>query len=283
MSVSGRLPSAAVAAQVRGTAFRQAGRLTEARDELRAALALAEQDRAHDSLQLVALLNEIGIVGKYRGDFADAAAAYDRALRILDDSGTEMTDMQASLLHNIAGLAHARGDAVGAISAAREGIAVRLASACTDPLDLAKDRAALAAILIDLHQTDEARDLLEEVLVVLEGAYGPESHEVAVALHNFGSLEYRCGDCEAAASMLDRSIRVKRTTLGTNHPDLAIGLHNLACAQAEVGLINQAIDSLEEAIALLAESVAANHPTLRSARQRLARLHQVAGSPTEMH
>ncbi|WP_165952345.1 tetratricopeptide repeat protein [Kribbella albertanoniae] len=258
--------------------MREKGQFAEARHEFHRALALAEQGPTVDPLQLVPLLNDIGVIGKYRGDFDEAESAYRRALRIVNEREDGQVELRASLLHNIAGLAHARGDAVAAESVAREGIALRERSAATNPLDLAADRAALAAILVDLHQTDEAHELLADVIAVFERRYGPEHYEVAVALHNLGSLEHRAGDFQSAAANLDRSAEIKRLALRPDHPDLAITLHNLACAQTELGLVSQAITSLREAITLLTDVVATDHPTLKSCHKRLMFL---ADSPLE--
>nr|WP_026163798.1 tetratricopeptide repeat protein [Kribbella catacumbae] len=195
-----QLPAAVATARLRGSQLREKGLLSEARREFHRALALAEHVPTVGPLELVPLLNDIGVIGKYRGDFDEAASAYRRALRIVNECGSDQLDLRASLLHNIAGLAHARGEVAAAESAAREGIALRLTSAATDPLDLAADRAALAAILVDLGEKAEARELLIDVLAVFEDSFGPEHYEVAVTLHNLGSLEHRSGNFEAAAA-----------------------------------------------------------------------------------
>ncbi|WP_020392969.1 tetratricopeptide repeat protein [Kribbella catacumbae] len=223
-------------------------------------------------MQSLPLLNDIGVAGKYRGDFDEAASADRRAFGIVNECGSDQLELRASLLHNIAGLAHARGEGMAAESTAREGIALRLASAATTPLDLATDRAALAAILVDLGQSVEARELLTDVLAVFEQTYGPEHYEVAVTLHNLGSLEHRSGDFEAATEALTRAVQIKRLALDRDHPDLAISLHNLACAQSALGLADQATESFREAITLLTGAVASDHPTLASCRDRLSRM-----------
>lgn len=281
MSDQTQLPPDVEAARLRGSHLRGKGLLSEARREFHHALALAEQEPAVDPLNLVPLLNDIGVIGKYRGDFDEAGSAYRRALGIVNERGSDQVALRASLLHNIAGLAHARGEAVAAESVAREGIALRTSSAATNPLELAADRAALAAILVDLRQPDEARDLLTEVIAVFEQSYGPEHYEVAVALHNLGSLEHRSGDYEAAAATLDRAAKIKRLALGSDHPDLAVTLHNLACAQTELGQVRDATESLREAITLLTDVVASDHPTLNSCRARLIRL--AAHRPPSSH
>lgn len=246
--------------------------LSEARREFHRALALAEEDRSLDPLSLVPLLNDIGVTGKYRGDFDEAASAYDRALKVVDTGEVGTAVLRAMLLHNIAGLAHARGEPAAAESAAREGIALRLAAATVEPLDLAADQAALAAILVDLGQVLEAQELLTRVLRVFESTYGPEHYEVGVTLHNLGSLQHRCGNFKSAATTLTRAVKIKRAVLAPSHPDLAISLHNLACAQAKLGHNHRAAESLREVLTLLSGSVADGHPTLLSARNRLSSL-----------
>lgn len=214
-------------------------------------------------------LNALGIAGKQRGDFDAAAAAYRQALTIIDrmtgDPGAD--DVRATLLHNRAGLAHAAGDPAAAEPLARAGLALRLATS-GDPLAVATDRAALAAILVDLGRFAEARELLAAVIGEFERRQ--ETYELAVALHNLGSLEHKVGQQAAALGHLQRSLDLKHRQLGHDHVDLAITWHNLGCVQAASGRAVEAAASFEQALRLLAPAVAPDHPTLLACRRRLA-------------
>jgi tetratricopeptide (TPR) repeat protein len=254
--------------------LREAGDYPAAAAALRQTIADGEAAYGPDAVQLVGALNELGMVGKYAGHFAEAERAYQRALRICVNRGPAGAGDMASVLHNLAGLAHARGDARSAETLARRGIAVRAALPGVDPLALAADRAALAAILIDLGRYDEARGLLSNAVGIYRERGRP--HDLAVALHNLGSAQFRqahsgpdqSGPAQSrpavreAAGTLRQAYRLKRAVLGRRHPDLAITLHNLARCQQELGRTARARRNWRRAVRLLRGVVAPDHPTL---------------------
>ncbi|PZF82335.1 tetratricopeptide repeat protein [Jiangella anatolica] len=268
--------AAAEEAAACATALLDAGRLGAAREQFQVALELAESVVGPDAVELVPLLNGIGVVGKYHGDFDEAEAAYCRALAILDSADTSLDLLRAGLLHNIAGLAHACGDATAAEPIARDGIALRRRLAGDRSPELAADLAAFAAILVDLDRLTEAHTILTEVLERYEEVH--DHLEVAVTLHNLGSLEHRSGAFAAAVVTLTRAVGLKERALGPDHPDVAISHHNLAAAQLELGHVAAARRSLQTAIGILSGKVAEDHPTLASCR---ARLNRLAAPPDE--
>ena len=253
-------------------ARREAGDYLAADAAARDGIAAVESTLGPTAVELAVLLNELGMIGKYRGSFAEADQLYRRALAIHESLGDMACDNVAAILHNRAGLAHARGDAEAAEPLARHGIAVRRALADPEPLALAADRVALAAILIDLARLDEAYELLRETRDDYEAVCGPAHYEIAITLHNLGSLEYRRGDFAAAAATLQEAAAIKRASLGSRNPDLAITLHNQARCAEELGDAHAAIDYLREAIDLLDGIVADTQPTLVACRARLSLL-----------
>jgi tetratricopeptide (TPR) repeat protein len=248
---------------------RTAGDYPAAAGCLRRAVAEVENALGPDAVELVVTLNELGIVSKYSGNFDDAERAYRRALLIREHHGLADNADVAAILHNLGGLAHARGDAETAEPLARHGIAVRLSTGDADPLAMAADRAALAAILIDLDRLDEAHDLLTGVLAVYERELGPDHYETAVTLHNLGSLQFREAAFADATATLQRAYELKMTTLGHQHPDLAITMYNLACCQQQLGQRRAARRLLTRAIEILTPAVAPTNPTLSACRQKL--------------
>ena len=250
-------------------ALRAAGDYPVAAARLRAAIAQAETELGAAAPELVPALNELGMLGKYSGDHDEAAEAYDRALRICVEHGKATGADAAAILHNLGGLAHARGDAPAAEALARRGISVRSTLRGADHLVRANDDAALAAILIDLGRFGEARAILTRVLAAYAQDRPRHQGEIAAALHNLGSVDFREGRFAEAAGNLRRAAAVKRTVLGRRHPDLAITLYNLACAQRQLGRAAAARGNLRRAIRILAPAVTPDHPTLAACRHKL--------------
>src|SRR5439155_25419661 len=103
-----------------------------------------------------AALNALGMLYKYAGRFDEAAALYDRALGLAERiHGSEHVSL-ASLLHNVGGLEHARGEYAKGEAPARRSVELRERALGADHPAVAADVAALAAIVDGLGRHDEA-------------------------------------------------------------------------------------------------------------------------------
>jgi tetratricopeptide (TPR) repeat protein len=251
-------------------AAREAGNFRLAADLARTLVEDIERAQGADAIELAVVLNELGMIGKGLGTFDDAESAYVRALDIHERRGATASADVAALLHNLAGLAHAKGDPAAAEPLARRGIAIRRTSAKPDTRALAEDWAALAAILVDLGRLREADVMLHDVLRMYERAYGAVHYEIAVTLHNIGSLQFRQGRWLPAAETLRRALDMKARVLGDDHVDLGVTLHNLACCYLRLGRPDTATVQLRRAITVLESTVDPSHPMLTSCRGRLA-------------
>ena len=282
-SVMPPLDYAGLAARVR--ACREAGDYLRADTMARNGIAAAERVLGPDSRELAVLLNERGILGKHLGRFADSERHYRRALAIYARHGEVASASVAAIWHNLGGLAHERGGHQTAYEYARRGLEIREALAEPDPLALAQDRAAFAAVLVDLHRYDEAETLLAGALATYQSWYGLWHYEVGVTLHNLGCLRYRQGQADAAAETLRRAYEVKRAILGARHPDLAITLYAQTRCTRALGGHQRAVALLRKACDLLAGVVPPDQPTLAACRRQLAALppgsrpHTPATSP----
>src|SRR5690348_16119003 len=97
-----------------GTAQRARGRYGAAERSFEHALASATSGFGGITVEVAELLNDLGMTYKFDGRFELAEAAYARASTLLSTlPGVDPQDA-AALLHNLAGLAHARGDLITA-------------------------------------------------------------------------------------------------------------------------------------------------------------------------
>jgi len=194
-----------------GNLHRIQGRYTEAERLLREALAIAEDRLGDDDLQVAGVLNALAITFKYSGRFDDAAELYRRAPAIIESPlGDEHPDV-ASVLHNLGGLPHAG----------------------PEHIDVAADRAAVAAILDGLGRHEEAQALLLDALAVFERELGRDHYEVAVTLNNLAAIDHRTGNPARADALYRRALKIKQQLLGDDHPDVAVTLNNHAALLIE--------------------------------------------------
>lgn len=90
-----------------------------------------------------------------------------------------------------------------------------------DDLELAADRAALAAILDARGRHREAREILRDVLSTLESVLGPDHYEVGLTLSELGELQMSAGHFSDADTALTRATAILERVLGTSHPATA--------------------------------------------------------------
>jgi tetratricopeptide (TPR) repeat protein len=244
---------------------RLAGRYVDARQKYAEVLDLAESTLPSDAPALVRVLNGIGVLGKYAGDFDGAAAAYRRAVQI--EAGREHPDpdVLANLLHNVGGLEHARGEHRSAEHAARQGLEQRLVVHAADDPVVASDEAALAAILVDLDRPAEALVLAEHAVAVYRSADAWSSreqceHDRVAALAVLATAHHRLGDAEAAAATYRETLAAKELLLGATHPELVPTLNNLGVLLADLGDLDGAATAYARAMDLLADAGLTDHP-----------------------
>jgi len=130
-----------------GERDRLAGRYREAERRMKRALAYLRREGRRDSALAMGLWNLVGIIGKSEGRFHRGAYAYRQALRLARHHLRANDANFASLYHNMAGLEHARERYDVAEPLARHGLTIRRRALRDDHPDVARDLAALAAIL----------------------------------------------------------------------------------------------------------------------------------------
>ena len=250
-----------------------AGEYRAARPLVRRALRVTLTHRLRDSQ--AAAWNLLGMVCKHTARWAAGARCYRRAIALLrgrPGSGLAL----ASLLHNVAGLDHARGRFARAIAPARRGLALRQRLLGPGHPDVAADAAALAAILDGAGKTREAERLYRRALRVYERTLGPAHFEVGFNLGNLAALCQGAGRLAEAERLYARAIRIKRATLGRRHPDFAITLSNLAALRERQRRYPTAADLYAEAATLLAETVGRAHPDTKACAAHRDRLRRLA-------
>ena len=252
-------------------AYRGKGSYPEAEQSYRAALALAEASFGERLSRLPKSQTSWARAPQVQRRFRRGRAPLPpRAGDLGERLGSDVPEV-ATIYHNMGGVEHARGDFAQAEPLARRSVAIR-EQVEGDDLDLAADRAALAAILDGCGKTAEAGTLLRAALAVFTRRLGSEHHEVAVTLNNLAAIAHRGGEAQEAESLYRRALAIKERAIGPQQPELAPTLNNLALLCAEDGRCDEAGLLYQRAIALLEGAVAPDHPTLVACRDNHAAL-----------
>ncbi len=258
-----------------GDVVRIRGRYDEAEPYLREAIAMGEPSLGGEDADVLTALNSLAVLYKYNGRFDEAAALYQRALGAAEKAGAEDESL-ATLLHNIGGLEHARGNYAAGEPPARRSVELRERALGPDHPHVAADLAALAAIVDGQGRHDEAETMYERALSIFERTYGPDHYEIAVNLNNLAGVRHAQGRKADAEALYRRALAIKETLLGSDHPDVALSLNNLALLlegdrAAEAGPLYQ------RALEIFASRLDARHPKVVACAKNYAGLLRDTG------
>lgn len=209
-------------------------------------------------------LNRLGIACKFAGRFDEAAAAYAGVLPVAERHAGTDPHLLSTLLHNLAGLAHSRGDDAGAEPLARRGLALREAACAPEDPALGADAAALGAILEGLERWAEAEALYRRALAIWECK--ADTYEVAMTLNGLAAVLRFSGRPDDAEPLFRRALALLESDRGPGHPDTATVRNNLAMLLNATGRTADALPLLETAVADLEAIVGPTHPATRDVR-----------------
>jgi tetratricopeptide (TPR) repeat protein len=250
---------------------RLAGDFAAAAARLRAVADRASAALGEASLPVVSAANALGVVCKHASDFDAAEVAYRRAVTAARGLADPDPLVEAGLLHNLGGLAHARGDAAGGIPPAERGAALRAEALGPDHPDVARDLNALGALYHLAGRLGDAARAYRRALAVFEDRYGPGHFEVAMTCANLAVLHGDQGDFAQAEALHRRSLRIFVATLGPQDAEVGLTLLNLATAVAGQGRKAEAATLATRAMAILAARLPPGHPHLLAAAEALER------------
>jgi Flp pilus assembly protein TadD len=208
------------------------GHYERAEDLARAALKIVEEESGPHVILLIGLLNTLGMSCKYQRKFADGCRAYLRALA-LAGAGRE-SSVIASLYHNLGGLEHARGRYRRAEPLARRAVALRERALGTHHPDVARDVAALAAIVDGRGRHAEAETLHRRALAVFQTRLGARHRETAAALGNLAACLHAQGRAREAETVATQASAMSGRLLGVAHPDAQLAAANLAAIRRQM-------------------------------------------------
>jgi tetratricopeptide (TPR) repeat protein len=227
--------------RLRGLQLTAGGKYAAAGMAFRTALRLAESARPPDPIFLASLLNDFGVLCKYRGRLAEARQMYLRAIRIAGrvDEDWNREEFFATIYHNLAGIAHAKGRYAEGVKYARHGMRIRKKVRPRDAVALATDEAACAAILAEMGRYSEAVPMLLGALRVMRRRLGVRHFEVGAVLANLGATYWKMGKVDAAVRAMSQGAAILERALGKNHPRVSNAMGNLRLVrrrQASLGV-----------------------------------------------
>jgi tetratricopeptide (TPR) repeat protein len=240
---------------------RALGAYTAADRGFQAALREATRALGRGDLFVAGVLNNLGVLRKAQGRYAEAAAYYKRALPILKRAGDGMA--LATLYHNLGGIEHARGRYAAGEPWARQSVEARTAELGPDHVAVAADVAALAAIIEGRGRLEEAAVLYERALDVFRRKLGPVNTEVALNLSGLASLRQQQGRTAEAERLFSEALPMMEKLFGRDHAEVGLTVHNLAFLERAQGRLPRAIALYGRALRIFQRALGARHPHTR--------------------
>ena len=163
---------------------------------LQEALAIMMVDLGH-CMQVLDLLNTIGVVHKMRGEYDESLTLYGRAAIVLGTVAPDDTEIEAQLFFAVGDVEETRGNMNRAHSAYEKVIEVLEQTHASDDPFIAKANLCMGRVLAATNRLEEAREKLEEAVRISSHHYDERSlaeskAELGVVLRKLGSVDQSC-------------------------------------------------------------------------------------------
>jgi tetratricopeptide (TPR) repeat protein len=214
-----RTAARARALQGAGTLARDQGEAVRARLHYEESLAIWRELGSSDGV--AELLNLLGLLDMEVNDLDGAQLRFTEALNLLPE---DEHALRARVLHNLALLAAARGDAAEERRRNEEALSHRRAAG--DARGVAETLGNLGGAAYDAGDFDAARRLYSESLALRRELR--DRHGIALMLNNLGELAEREGNLEVAVVLLTHAERIFRELKSSYLPIPIAALERLA-------------------------------------------------------
>lgn len=213
--------------QARFTALQEDGRYKEA-------LPLAEQYLARvekafqDKPKILAIaMNDVAVLYRYLGRFADSESLNKRALELREKVlGKDHVDVAMSLT-NLGLVYWDLGRYADAEPIYLRALAIYERNLGPNDSQVAIGLHNLAGLYLYQGRLAEAEPLFKRALVISETTLGPDHSDVTLTLRSLGILYDEAGRFAEAEPLLQRAVTICKKTMREDHPDLAGAYFNL--------------------------------------------------------
>lgn len=259
-----------------GRVYQRLGLADQAQPLLEEALTLGRPLDTHPRL-LAETLNDLGVLLRDQGDFADAESLLTEALAIRRPTQAEHPNEVAITLVELARSYIDRGDLPRAEPLFREALDLRRRALGNEHRETATSLSDLGLLLWEKGDLPAAEAHLRECWEISKKALGPGHPDVGTSLANVALVVFDRGDYAAAETMNREALAIRRAGLGEKHPNIANTLNNLAHALREQNKLDEAEAALTEATEIVRASRGETHPQMALCQVNLARIYLLRG------
>jgi tetratricopeptide (TPR) repeat protein len=256
-----------------GAALVKAGDLQAAASRLKRALELSEKSLGEEHLGVAPILNNLAVLYRNQGQYAEAEPLYKRSLKILEKSlGTEHWSVATSL-DNLAVIYKYQNRYSEAEPLHQRSLKIREKVLGAEHRDVAMSLNNLAVLYGDQGRYSEAEPLYLRSLKIWEKALGAEHPDVVTSLNNLATLYNNQGRYSEAEPLLQRSLKIREKVLGPEHPDVVANLDNLAVLYDGQGRYSEAEPLFLRSLQIEEKLRGPEHPNVAIRLNNLATLY----------
>jgi len=225
-----------------------------------------------DQLRLMAWLN-------WRtGNYQEAKNQFAQALEVFASASDSESGEFLTCLWQSGMVSHAMGDFAAADERLRRAIKVLEETQSAKGMVLAEFREALADLLVDEAQYEEAEQLLRQVLLQHQRELKPGDVAIGVTQSRLGSLAFQLGRLEEAETRLGQAIEILEKSDDAPRLRLADCLQHFAELRQQQGRYQDAEPYCRKSLAIREEVLGAEHDSVAMAIAALSDLHAQLGN-----
>ncbi len=224
------------------------------------ALAICERQLGPEHPDCASSLNNLAVLYRTLGKYAQAEPLYQRALAIREQQLGADHPKTALSLNNLAVCYQSQGKYAEAEPLFRRALNLREQQLGPDHPDTAQGLSNLAGIYRALGKYAEAEPLFVHAIAIREQRLGADHPDTANSLGNLALLYQEQGKYSEAESLYRRALAIREQQLGPDHPDTAQSLNNLAVLYDVQGKYAEAEPLYRRALAIREQLLGAGHP-----------------------
>jgi tetratricopeptide (TPR) repeat protein len=256
-----------------GMTLSNQGRLPEAEQQLRAALAIQRRLFGEANGEVGRTLEDLGQVLDQRGDLKAAIPIMQSALAIQRQlHGSEPHPDLAEAINNLAVEYEEEGDHEAAEKLLREGLAMNRRLLGDKHKELAAGLSNLAFVLQEKGDLARAEATFEQALAMQRDLFGNVHPDVAMTLNNLAYVYASLGDTRRELDAQRESLAIYRQLFPGDHPDVARVENQLGFFLIEAGQYAQAEPYVRDSLEMRRRLLGKDHPDVASSLTSLAML-----------
>lgn len=259
----------------------RAGRIRDAAQLARRALALYEGELPAEHPEVLQSLYDLGYYLQALGQLAEAEPYFLRSLEAREKASPPRPLDLAQSLSGLGVLRQVQGRLIDAEPLYKRALEIREKSLPPGHAQIATSLNNLAYLYQLLGRSTEAEPLHKRSLAIWEKAL-PQGHpNLAWSLVNLGILYLEQGRLDEAEPLHRRALEIREKALPAGHPDIAKSLASIGTIQQRRRKLQDAEASYRRALTILEKALPANHPDIAIAINNLAIVYDAQGRLAE--